>query len=197
MIDRRRRSLYFNRESAYVLQDDAHIATLTVEETLIYAAWFRMVEGTTKRQVQERVEYLLETIGLSHVRGSIVGDALNKGISGGQLKRLSIAVEIVALPGLIFLDEPTSGLDSSIALEVMAAVRKLTDQGRTVVSTIHQPSPEVYGLFHKVVLLSAGRLIFCGTAEDAVKHFTQPDMGYTLIKDQNPAEFIINVRNSR
>jgi ABC-type multidrug transport system ATPase subunit len=132
-------------------------------------------------------------MGLAHVRATRVGDSFTKGISGGQLKRLSIAVEIVALPGLIFLDEPTSGLDSSIALEVMTVVRGLADKGRTVVSTIHQPSPEVFSLFHKVVLLSAGRVIFCGSARDAIKHFTHPDMGYVLARDQNPAEFIINV----
>jgi ATP-binding cassette subfamily G (WHITE) protein 2 len=103
------RSKYFNRDSAYVLQDDVHIATLTVEETIFNAAWTRMTEGTSKEQMQQRVDMLLEMMGMNHVRSSIVGDGLHKGISGGQLKRLSIAVEIVALPNLIFLDEPTSG----------------------------------------------------------------------------------------
>ena len=79
--------------------------TLTVEETIFYAAWCRMMEGTSSEQIQERVDLLLEMMGLNHVRNSIVGDAMHKGISGGQLKRLSIAVEIVALPELIFLGE--------------------------------------------------------------------------------------------
>lgn len=96
---------------------------------------------------------------------------------------------------LIFLDEPTSGLDSSISLEVMGAVKKLTDvtQGRTVVTTIHQPSPEVYALFDKAVLLSAGRVIYCGAADEAVAHFTRPELGYKYTPGQNPAEFIIDV----
>jgi hypothetical protein len=83
-------------------------------------------------------------------------------------------VEIVALPNLIFLDEPTSGLDSTIELEVMSAVRVLANQNRTCVSTIHQPSPEVFALFDKVVLLSEGRLIYFGPAKTAVDFFTAP-----------------------
>ena len=109
------------------------------------------------------------------------------------MKRLSIAVEIVGLPNLIFLDEPTSGLDSSIALEVMRTVRKLADENRTIVSTIHQPSPEVFGLFHKVVLMAAGRVLYFGAADEAVAHFTRPQLGYKFTTGQNPAEFVIDV----
>ena len=98
------RSPWFNRESAYVLQDDAHISTLTVEETVEYSAWTRMQEGTTVQQRKARVQDLLALMGLDHIKDSYVGDSFNKGISGGQLKRLSIAVEIVSLPNLIFLD---------------------------------------------------------------------------------------------
>jgi ABC-type multidrug transport system ATPase subunit len=192
-INKRIRSPWFNRESAYVLQDDVHISTLTVEETLLFSAWTRMEEGTSIDKRKQRVAMLLDMMGLTHVKDSIVGDPMRKGISGGQLKRLSIAVEIISLPHLIFLDEPTSGLDSSISLEVMSAVRKLSDQGRTCVSTIHQPSPEVYALFDKAVLLSAGRVIYCGAADEAVAHFTRPELGYKYIAGQNPAEFIIDV----
>jgi ATP-binding cassette, subfamily G (WHITE), eye pigment precursor transporter len=94
---------------------------------------------------------------------------------------------------LIFLDEPTSGLDSSISLEVMGAARGLANQGRTVISTIHQPSPEVFGLFDRAVLISGGRLIYSGPADEAVAYFTRPELGYKYDKNQNPAEFIIEV----
>lgn len=193
LINRKPRSHVFNRDSAYVLQDDVHIATLTVEETIRYAAWTRMPEGTTVAQREHRVKFLLDMMGISHVKDSIVGDPMHKGISGGQLKRLSIAVEIVHLPNLIFLDEPTSGLDSAIALEVMSAVRRLANQNRTCISTIHQPSPEVYALFDKAVLLSNGRLLYCGPADEAATHFTRPALGYKYDPDSNPAEFIIDV----
>ena len=95
------------------------------------------------------------------------------------------------------VDEPTSGLDSSIALEVIGVVRKLADQNRTCVATIHQPSPEVFGLFDKVVLVSAGRLIYFGTAADVIPYFTQPALGYKYNGSQNPAEFMIDVSNGQ
>ena len=193
LINQRPRSLFFNRDSAYVLQDDIHIATLTVEETIRYAAWTRMPEGTSVTSRENRVRFLLDMLGISHVKDSLVGDPMHKGISGGQLKRLSIGVEIVHLPNLIFLDEPTSGLDSAIALEVMGAVRRLADQNRTCMSTIHQPSPEVFALFDKAVLLSNGKLLYAGPADEAVAHFTRPALGYKYDPDQNPAEFIIDV----
>ena len=79
--------------------------TLTVAETIYYAAWAKMPEGTTVDQLNERVDLLLEMMGLPHIRNSIVGDAMHKGISGGQLKRLSIAVGIVHMPDLVFLGE--------------------------------------------------------------------------------------------
>jgi len=104
LIDSRPRTPWFNRDSAYVLQDDLHIATLTVAETVRFAAWTRMPEGSGEELRERRVDLLLGMMSLQHVRDSRVGDALNKGISGGELKRLSIAVEIVSLPGLIFLD---------------------------------------------------------------------------------------------
>ncbi|KAJ1423014.1 P-loop containing nucleoside triphosphate hydrolase protein [Ochromonadaceae sp. CCMP2298] len=193
-IDNMPRGPMFSRDVAYVLQDDVHIATLSVEETLLYAAWVRMEEGTPVQVRQQRVDELLQMTGLSHVRNSMVGSAMTKGISGGQLKRLSIAVEIVALPRLLFLDEPTSGLDSSIAFEVMHTVRNVITKDRTCLVTIHQPSKEVFELFDKLVLLSAGRMIYFGAVADAASHFAQPEVGYVFEGGfKNPAEFVIEV----
>ena len=132
LINNQFRSRTFNRDVSYVLQDDIHIPTLTVEETIYFSAATRMPEGTSASAIKERVDFLLGIMGLTEVRNNYIGDPLHKGISGGQMKRLSIAVEIVALPYLIFLDEPTSGLDSSIALEVMKSVRSLVSLNRFV-----------------------------------------------------------------
>lgn len=183
----------FHLRTAYVLQDDVHIATLTVEETLYYSAWTRVIALRTPQQIQERVDTLLEMMGISHIRNSIVGDSMTKGISGGQMKRLSIALELVNLPDVIFLDEPTSGLDSSISLEVMGAVKAIIGKHRLCVSTIHQPSPEVFELFDKLVVLSAGRLIYSADTKDCVAYFTNTHMGYHYIPGENPAEFVISV----
>jgi ABC-type multidrug transport system ATPase subunit len=183
----------FRLRTAYVLQDDVHIATLTVKETLYYSAWTRVPALKTHEQIEERVNTLLKMMGIDHVQNSIVGNALTKGISGGQMKRLSIAVELVNLPDVIFLDEPTSGLDSSISLEVMTAVKDIIGKDRLCVSTIHQPSPEVFALFDKLVLLSAGRLVYSADTKDCIAYFTNPHMGYTYIEGENPAEFVIAV----
>lgn len=106
-IDQRAKSYFFNRDSAYVRQDDIHFPTLTVLETIRYAAWTRMPEESTAKQRADRVEFLIDKMGLEHVKNSICGDSMHKGISGGQLKRVSIAVEIIHLPKLIFLDGTT------------------------------------------------------------------------------------------
>jgi ATP-binding cassette subfamily G (WHITE) protein 2 len=191
MIDGKPRTDHFRLRTAYVLQDDVHIATLTVEEILYFSVWTRVPEAKTKEQIQTRVDQLLHMLGIEHIRKSIVGDSLHKGISGGQMKRLSIAVELCCLPDVIFLDEPTSGLDSSISLEVMSAVRNVTGDHRLCVSTIHQPSPDVFGLFNKLVIMCAGRLVWHGHPMEAVTHFSS--LGYRYVTGTNPAEFVIAV----
>jgi ATP-binding cassette subfamily G (WHITE) protein 2 len=134
-------------------------------------------------------------MGLTHIADSLVGDANRKGISGGQRKRLSIAVEIVSFPELIFLDEPTSGLDAIMAYDVMKVVHSLTQNNRTCITTIHQPSPEVFGLFDKVVLLCEGKLIYYGSTKFIVDYFTAEPLNYYYdnTSHYNPAEFIIDI----
>jgi ABC-type multidrug transport system ATPase subunit/ABC-type multidrug transport system permease subunit len=193
-IDGKPRSEMFGRESAYVQQDDVHIATLTVEETIMYAAWSRLPQSTSWPARMQRVEELLEIMGLTSVRNNYVGDAFLRGISGGQKRRLSMAVELVALPRLLFLDEPTSGLDSAIAFEVMSSVRDFITSERTCLCTIHQPSAEIFSLFDKLVLMTRGRLIYFGSSSDAAVYFTQPELGYIFDREnKNPAEFVIEV----
>jgi ATP-binding cassette subfamily G (WHITE) protein 2 (SNQ2) len=187
------RPTFFDRESAYILQDDLQIATLTVRETIYFAASFRMEEGSSAEEINKRVELLLELMSLSHIQDSFVGDAMHRGISGGQLKRLSIAVEMVSLPFIVFLDEPTSGLDSTMALDVMQTACRLAREHRTCIATIHQPSPEVFALFDYVVLLSEGRLIYFGTVHQVQEYFCGQVLSYTWEEGKNPAEFLIEV----
>lgn len=100
LVNRTPRSAHFNRISAYVLQDNCHIPSLTVEETLLYSAWTRLPQGSTRGGCETRVSQLLEMMGMTDKRGDTVGD-----LSGGFVKRLSIAVEIISLPYILFLDE--------------------------------------------------------------------------------------------
>jgi len=181
------------RTTAYVLQDNVHIGVLTVRQTLSFAADLRVGTALSKEEREARVEQILSMLGLTEVAETIIGTDTLRGISGGQLKRVSIGVEIIMLPDLIFLDEPTSGLDSAIALEVMSAVRNLADQNRTIMCTIHQPSAGVYALFDKLLLMSEGKVIYFGPAIDAVPFFTSSPFAFTCASDTNPADFVIDV----
>jgi ATP-binding cassette subfamily G (WHITE) protein 2 (SNQ2) len=187
------RSKFFERDSAYVLQEDLQIATLTVKESIFFAASFKMPEGTTTAEIIERVDLLLELMCLTHIANSYVGDHANRGISGGQLKRLCIAVEIIALPYIVFLDEPTSGLDSTMAFDVMKTVKRLSQKQRTCIATIHQPSPEVFELFDSVVLLSEGRIVYFGSVSKVMDYFCYEVFTFPFEDGMNPAEFIVEI----
>jgi len=152
------------------------------------------MENATLGAREERVLDVAKMLGLDGILESQVGGQMIRGISGGQLKRLSIAVEIISLPELIFLDEPTTGLDSAIAHEVMSAVRNLANNNRTVICTIHQPTPATFALFDKLLLLAMGRTCYFGDVKDAPEYFVK--MGYTWDSRKNganPAEFVVAV----
>lgn len=184
----------FYENSAYVRQDDVHIPNLTVEETLYFAAKLRLGENEyTEEERRLRINAVADLLGLNTCLISMVGDSGMRGISGGQLKRLSIAVEIMNMPSLIFLDEPTSGLDSVMAHDVMTFTHRLADQNRTILATIHQPSSETFELASKVILVTAGRVAYCGPANEAQEYFTSSKLGYSAHEYTNPADFIIAV----
>lgn len=146
--------------SGYVMQDDLLNAHLTVEETLWYSAELRLPNSFTTEQRQQRVEEALVEMGLVHARNVIVGNSLKKGISGGERKRLCVAIELLTHPLLLFLDEPTSGLDSVTALSLCEKLKELADSGKTtVVCTIHQPQSKIFKLFSNLILLRVRSLL--------------------------------------
>lgn len=193
VFDGRIRSPAIMRGAAYVLQDNVHIAELTVKETVDFAARLRMDEACTPDVRSRRVHTILKMLGLADNTDSTVGGDMFRGISGGELKRLSIAVEIINLPDMIFLDEPTTGLDSHIALEVVRCVRNLANQNRTVLCTIHQPSAATYALFDKLLLLAAGHVIYFGPAAGVANYFTTSSFGFVCKAGSNPADFLVAV----
>jgi ABC-type multidrug transport system ATPase subunit len=181
---------------AYVMQDDVHIGTLTVRESVYFAAELRLSMHMSAAAKATRVEKIIDMLGLRKVADSQLGSQTVRGVSGGELKRVSIAVEIVHLPGLMFLDEPTTGLDSSISHEVMSAVRNLANQNRTVVCTIHQPSEDTFALFDTLLLLAEGRVVYFGSAQAATDFFTQSPFRFACNPSANPADFIVAVAGS-
>ncbi|KAE9446713.1 hypothetical protein C3L33_21398, partial [Rhododendron williamsianum] len=153
----------FARISGYCEQSDIHSPQVTVGESIIFSAWMRLhpeIDPTTKF---EFVRQVLEIIELDEIRDCLVGLPGVSGLSTEQRKRLTIAVELVANPSIIFMDEPTTGLDARAAAIVMRVVKNVADMGRTIVCTIHQPSIDLFETFDELVLLkTGGHIIYSG-----------------------------------
>lgn len=145
------------------------MGTLTVRETIKYSALLRLPSNTTKHEINETIENTIAEMGLQECADNLIGNWHLRGISGGEKKRLSIALEIITQPCLLFLDEPTSGLDSASAFFVVQTLKNVARRRRTVISSIHQPSSEVFALFDDLLLLSNGETIYFGEAEMAVE----------------------------
>lgn len=178
--------------SAYVMQDDLLHAELTVQETLNYAARLRMGSAVTHQQRQARIDEVLRLLGISHTRNVIIGNTRRKGISGGERKRVSVAIELLNRPKLVFLDEPTSGLDSTTALSVCEALKNLTTVGEcTVVTTIHQPQPKIFALFDNLMLMKQGSLIYQGSASKVDRYLEH--LGFPCPPDMSIADHLLDV----
>jgi ABC-type multidrug transport system ATPase subunit len=147
-----------------VWQDDLLLSNLTVEENIYFAARLKTPEDISDAKVSKIVEETMDELGLLRVRHSLVGSPLAsvRGISGGERKRVSVAVELVARPSLLFLDEPTSGLDATTALSLISTLKDLASLGYSIAVVIHQPRTTIYNQFDHLLLLSRGRVIFDG-----------------------------------
>jgi len=178
--------------SAYVMQDDLLFPELTVEQTLTYAARLRLARGTSNEEIQHRVDQVLGLMGIRHTRQVIIGDTRKKGISGGERKRVCVAMELLNQPSLIFLDEPTSGLDSSTALSVCRCLKDLSDQSIcTVVCTIHQPQQKIFNLFDNLILMKKGEIIYQGGAQKSLLYFEVS--GFPCPPEANPADHLLDI----
>ncbi|KAG5589237.1 hypothetical protein H5410_039751 [Solanum commersonii] len=160
------------RRTGFVSQDDALYPHLTVIETLLFTALLRLPQSLDRDEKVRHVEHVIAELGLNKCRNSMIGGPLFRGISGGEKKRVSIGQEMLINPSLLLLDEPTSGLDSTTALRIINTVKRLASGGRTVITTIHQPSSRLYYMFDKVVLLSEGCPIYYGPASTALEYFS-------------------------
>lgn len=144
------------------------MTTLTVREAVYYSAQLQLPDSMSKSEKQERAESTIKDMGLQDAMNTRIGGWSVKGLSGGQKRRVSICIELLTRPKLLFLDEPTSGLDSAASYHVMNRIIKLAEQDRrTVIASIHQPSSEVFELFHNLCLLSSGRTIYFGPTSAA------------------------------
>lgn len=159
----------------FVPQDDLLMEELTVYENLFYCASF-CFSNLTEKEIEARVHNLLDSLGLAEIRNYKVGNVLNKVISGGQRKRLNIALELVREPAVLFLDEPTSGLSSRDSENIVKLLNQLALKGKLVFVVIHQPSSDIYKFFDKILLLDKGGFqIYYGNPIEAINYFKAID----------------------
>ncbi|KAL2332954.1 hypothetical protein Fmac_014167 [Flemingia macrophylla] len=188
----------FARIAGYVEQNDIHSPQLTVEESLWFSASLRLPKEVSIEKKHEFVEQVMKLVELDSLRQALVGMPGTSGLSTEQRKRLTIAVELVANPSIIFMDEPTSGLDARAAAIVMRAVRNTVDTGRTVVCTIHQPSIEIFEAFDELLLMKrGGRVIYGGKigahSDTMIKYFQSIEGISPIPEGYNPATWMLEV----
>ncbi|MDD4309173.1 MAG: ATP-binding cassette domain-containing protein, partial [Candidatus Cloacimonetes bacterium] len=164
---------YYQEFFAYVPQDDLLYANLTVFENLWYRLRLRMPH-ISAASLDQKINNILHQVNLTHQRDTRVGEYKNKNLSGGERKRLNIALELLFEPTVIICDEPTSGLSFTDAEQIVDILNSLTQQGRIVIITIHQPNSSIFRKFDSVMLMDiGGRMAYFGTPEDCFSYFDE------------------------
>ncbi|XP_015366399.1 PREDICTED: ATP-binding cassette sub-family G member 1-like [Diuraphis noxia] len=176
----------FKKLSSYIMQEDLLQPRLTVLESLSYAARLKIGSELSREDKNKAVNEVLELLGVSVCRNTYV-----EKLSGGQRKRLSVALELVNNPPVIFLDEPTTGLDIVAIKQCVTLLVDLAKQGRTVVCTIHQPSSSLFHMFDHVYMLARGSCIYNGSPKQLVPFLAQ--VGHVCKPTHNPADFVFEV----
>lgn len=183
------------RHMGYVLQDDYFFSRLTVYETIEFTAKLKL-DIRDKKKLNELVHSVLDIMSLTHVKDTIVGDAFIRGISGGQRKRLSIANEILSNPPLLLMDEPTSGLDSSSALSLVECIQRIAQTSNTtIISSLHQPSSQVFSKFDRLIAITNGYIIYHGKTTDLNKYLKK--VGFICPYGWNVADYLMDILSNK
>ncbi|XP_052270899.1 ATP-binding cassette sub-family G member 8-like isoform X1 [Dreissena polymorpha] len=177
--------------SAYVRQDDRLLPHLTVRETLMFVAQLKLPTTFTGEQISKRVDSVILELGLSHVADSKVGGAEDRGVSGGERRRVSIGAQLLLDPSVLFLDEPTSGLDAFTAHHLVETLARLAKNNRAVLLSIHQPRSDIFELFDRVLILSKGEMAYFGQASNMVDYFGR--LGHPCPEFTNPCDFYVDL----
>ncbi|KAG6625434.1 hypothetical protein CIPAW_16G096300 [Carya illinoinensis] len=164
---------YMKMISSYVMQEDQLFPRLTVLETFMFAAEVRLPPSISRTEKKTRVYRLLDQLGLQTATHTYIGDEGRRGGSGGERRRVSIGIDIIHKPALLFLDEPTSGLDSTSAYNVVEKVKEIARGGSIVIMTVHQPSYRIQMLLDGILVLARGKLIYMGSPLVLPAHFLE------------------------
>ncbi|XP_019717770.1 broad substrate specificity ATP-binding cassette transporter ABCG2b isoform X2 [Hippocampus comes] len=180
--------------SAYVVQDDILMGTLSVRENLRFSANLRLdPRRHSSADKRHRVDALLDELGLNNCADTKIGTEFLRGVSGGERKRCSIGMELITSPALLFLDEPTTGLDSNTANCIIGLLHELSRRGKTVIFSIHQPRFSIFRRFDHLTLMHKGEVVYAGAAHQTLQYFT--DLGYQIESFDNPADFFMDITN--
>ncbi|XP_023542534.1 ABC transporter G family member 17-like [Cucurbita pepo subsp. pepo] len=182
---------YMKMVSSYVMQDDQLFPMLTVFETFMFAAEVRLPSSISRDEKKNRVYELIDQLGLQSAMHTYIGDEGRRGVSGGERRRVSIGIDIIHKPSLLFLDEPTSGLDSTSAYSVVEKVKEIARNGSIVLMTIHQPSYRIQLLLDRITVLARGRLIYVGNPFNLSAHLS--GFGRPVPDDENGIEYLLDV----
>ena len=174
---------------ALVAQEDALHGPSTPRQALHFSAKLRLPRNTSDEDINLLVSRYIEELGLSACCDTIIGGGLAKGISGGEKRRVSIGVELISQPSIIFLDEPTSGLDSFAAKQVIKLLQKVAQAGNIVLFTIHQPSSDIFAMFDRLILLNWGKMMYQGYVEGINLDFEK--FGFPVPLNYNRADWIL------
>ncbi|NP_001034728.2 broad substrate specificity ATP-binding cassette transporter ABCG2c [Danio rerio] len=180
--------------SAYVVQNDILMGTLTVRENLAFSANLRLsLKEYSSSDKEMRVNSVIQELGLKDCADTKIGTMFLRGVSGGEKKRCSIGMELITSPSLLFLDEPTTGLDANTANSIMELLQNISKKGKTVIFSIHQPRYSIFRQFDHLTLMNKGEIIYAGAADKAIIYFE--DLGYKCEPFNNPADFFLDVTN--
>ncbi|KAL3698112.1 hypothetical protein R1sor_012188 [Riccia sorocarpa] len=189
LLNGRRQQLTYGT-AAYVSNDDQLVSTLTVRESVYLSALLRLPDAIPRREKMAFAECTIEDMGLTEFAEMRVGGSFcRSGLNAGEKRRLSIALELLMRPPIIYLDDPISGLDSASALCLMARLKWLAKDGRTIIVTFRQPSSDSFELIDDLILLGRGRMVYFGPASCALEQFART--GYPCPRGHNAPEHIL------
>ncbi|KAF9272644.1 hypothetical protein BGZ68_002239 [Mortierella alpina] len=176
----------------FVDQEDTLAATQTVYEAVLFSAMLRLPEAMPIQRIHERVAEVIEMLGLTHCKDRRIGNVTARGISGGEKRRVSIALELITRPPILILDEPTSGLDSYSAHMVVEQLCKLAaSKTTTVIMTIHQPRSDIFFMFDQTLVISKGEALYFGSTDGAAEYFNH--RGLHCPSNYNIADYLLDI----